>query len=149
MAIKRNKPTQETKKQMSSAMSEALATIQQAENIEPMQVVAPVMKEPEVLPQVTETEDGGVVDANTGEILKRGRKSSTEGKDNVFNTSLDDCTAWRVKYIKDRMNRARKKGDAYVSVNALLYQALVQWLDQKYPETKDAYEKMAELGLLD
>ena len=91
--------------------------------------------------------DVKVVPATTIETRK-GPKSGTIGRGHVINANLDDELYWRANTIKTRMNNDRTKDDAFVSINTLLCNALEIWADQNYPETKDQYRQLKEMGVI-
>lgn len=81
---------------------------------------------------------------------KKGRKPATANieRNSLRNVGLDDKTLWRLESIKKKLNKQRQEGDAFVSIDSLIYRACVEWLDKNYPETSQNYEMALEMGLI-
>lgn len=81
---------------------------------------------------------------------KKGRKPAvvTVERNSLRNVGLDDKTLWRLESIKKKLNKQRQEGDAFVSIDSLIYRACVEWLDKNYPETSQNYEMALEMGLI-
>lgn len=79
---------------------------------------------------------------------RKGPKSGTVGRGHVINANLDDEVYWRADTIKKRLNNERVGDSPFVSINTLLCNALEMWLDQNYPETKEQYRQLKEMGVI-
>lgn len=79
---------------------------------------------------------------------RKGPKSGTVGRGHVINANLDDELYWRADTIKKRLNKDRVGDAPFVSINTLLCNALEIWADQNYPETKDQYRQLKEMGVI-
>lgn len=58
----------------------------------------------------------------------------------IRNVTLDDETLFRLDAVKKRLNNSRKKGEPLISLDFLLYQSAVEWLDKNYPDTRELYK---------
>lgn len=58
----------------------------------------------------------------------------------IRNVTLDDETLFRLDTVKKRLNNSRKKGEPLISLDLLLYQSAVEWLDKNYPDTRELYK---------
>lgn len=58
----------------------------------------------------------------------------------IRNVTLDDETLFRLDTVKKRLNSSRKKGEPLISLDLLLYQSAVEWLDKNYPDTRELYK---------
>lgn len=82
------------------------------------------------------------------EQTRKGPKSGTVGRGHVINANLDDEVYWRADTVKKRLNKDRVGDQPFVSINTLLCNALEIWLDQNYPETRNQYRQLKEMGVL-
>lgn len=73
-------------------------------------------------------------------------ETDSSEKKNIRNVMLSDETLWRLDMVKNQKNRSRTNNDPFITQMSLIDTAVVMYLDQNYPETKQAYEIINNLS---